>query len=684
MRAREQRQPDGVGILLHDRLGHLLGRLVQPGVDDLEAGVAQRAGDHLGAPVVAVEAGLGDDDSVSATHEVAILGGCPRTPSRRRGTPTSRAATRSRGRATRRPQRKSVVTGRTRHYAFIEGRFDVLGGSMGAAHGEKVVRAYRRAIDERLPMVVLSASGGARMQEGMVSLIQMARTAAAARDHAASGRLVAWPSTAARPREECSRRTRRSSTSRRRGPARSSGSPGPASSSSPPARGCRRTRTPPSPPTAHGLVDALVAAGRGGRVDRRRAGPRRLDAPPAPRRRPRRARRGSTPRRSHGARCSGRVSRHRFTGRQWADRLCAAVGRAARHRPRRCHAALATLAGRRGRRDRGRPARAATAGTGPRATGSPGAPSPSPVGSDLPLLTFVDTPGADPGAASEADGIAREIAVTFAAMDALSTPSVSVCVGEGGSGGALALAYADRLLMLEHAVFSVIAPEGAAAILERDASKAPELAARLRLTSADLLDLGIVDERRAPKTPSRSAPRSSPPSTPPAPATAAAASTTPRPDGSGEAQHRACRDRHRRRARGRAPRRPGARAVELGRRQEPPRRPGIRRRQCRGLRPPGRRATGAAARARRLPTRHPREPPRRRRVARLRGQPAGQGPALPGAVAQGDARLSCAVHGVDLPARRLRAEAVLGDGEHRRPAHHRPAHRGDDHHDHDN
>src|SRR5204863_77969 len=67
------------------------------------------------------------------------------------------------------------------------------------------------------------------------------------------------------------------------------------------------------------------------------------------------------------------------------------------------------------------------------------------------------------------------------------------CVGEGGSGGALALAHADRLLIQEHAVFSVIAPEGAAAILERDAAKAPELASRLKLTSADLLQLGIVD-----------------------------------------------------------------------------------------------------------------------------------------------------------------------------------------------
>src|SRR5438270_12414492 len=85
------------------------------------------------------------------------------------------------------PAEESVVTGRTTHYAFVEGRFDVLGGSMGAAHGEKVVRAYRRAIEERLPMVLLPASGGARMQEGMVSLIQMARTATAATAHSAAG-----------------------------------------------------------------------------------------------------------------------------------------------------------------------------------------------------------------------------------------------------------------------------------------------------------------------------------------------------------------------------------------------------------------------------------------------------------------------------------------------------------------
>jgi acetyl-CoA carboxylase carboxyl transferase subunit beta len=111
----------------------------------------------------------------------------------------------------------------------------------------------------------------------------------------------------------------------------------------------------------------------------------------------------------------------------------------------------------------------------------------------LPLLTLVDTPGADAGTGSEAAGHAGEIARTFAALDALPTASVCVCVGEGGSGGALATAHADRLLVQRHAVFSVIAPEGAAAILHRDPSRAPELAGRLRLTAADLVELGVAD-----------------------------------------------------------------------------------------------------------------------------------------------------------------------------------------------
>jgi acetyl-CoA carboxylase carboxyl transferase subunit beta len=110
------------------------------------------------------------------------------------------------------------------------------------------------------------------------------------------------------------------------------------------------------------------------------------------------------------------------------------------------------------------------------------------------VVTLVDTPGADPSPAAEADGIGREIAATFRAFAACPSPIVSVCVGEGGSGGALALAFADRLLMSEHAVFSVIAPEGAAAILRRDPAAAPEVADLLKLTSGDMEQLGIVDE----------------------------------------------------------------------------------------------------------------------------------------------------------------------------------------------
>lgn len=111
----------------------------------------------------------------------------------------------------------------------------------------------------------------------------------------------------------------------------------------------------------------------------------------------------------------------------------------------------------------------------------------------LPVLTLVDTPGAEPGPEAEAGGIASEIAATLAALAPLPVPGVSVCVGDGGSGGALALAFTDRLLMLEHSVFSVISPEGAATILDRSERTAPQRAGQLKLTSGDLLSLGVID-----------------------------------------------------------------------------------------------------------------------------------------------------------------------------------------------
>ncbi|MFB9323862.1 carboxyl transferase domain-containing protein, partial [Cryptosporangium minutisporangium] len=112
----------------------------------------------------------------------------------------------------------------------------------------------------------------------------------------------------------------------------------------------------------------------------------------------------------------------------------------------------------------------------------------------LPVLTLVDTPGADPSPPSEAGGVAAEIARTLLAAAELRTASVGLVVGEGGSGGALALAHTDRLLVLRGAVFSVIGPEAGAAILYRDASRAPELAASFRLTAGELARAGLVDE----------------------------------------------------------------------------------------------------------------------------------------------------------------------------------------------
>ncbi len=111
-----------------------------------------------------------------------------------------------------------------------------------------------------------------------------------------------------------------------------------------------------------------------------------------------------------------------------------------------------------------------------------------------PILTFIDTPGAYPGIGAEERGQAEAIAQNLLVMSRLAVPIVSVVIGEGGSGGALALAVADRVLMLEHAVYSVISPEGCAAILWDDPAKAPDAAAALKLTAQDLLKLGIIDE----------------------------------------------------------------------------------------------------------------------------------------------------------------------------------------------
>ena len=110
-----------------------------------------------------------------------------------------------------------------------------------------------------------------------------------------------------------------------------------------------------------------------------------------------------------------------------------------------------------------------------------------------PVITLIDTPGAYPGLGAEERGQAEAIARNILEMCALRTPIIAVIIGEGGSGGALAVGVGDRVLMLENAVYSVISPEGCAAILWKDASQRERAAAALRLTAEDLLELGVVD-----------------------------------------------------------------------------------------------------------------------------------------------------------------------------------------------
>ena len=388
--------------------------------------------------------------------------------------------------ATLEPGEDAVRTGRTEHYAFVEGRFDVFGGSMGAAAGERVVRAYDRAVDARLPIVLSTRTGGARLQEGMVALVQLARTADAARRHrdagllslaihqhpSSGGVLVSYAGLADL------RVAHAGATIGFAGPRVAEamvGAPLPEGSHTAEAL------------HAAGLLDGVLEPGEEpawvavalGLADRP------LPTRPLPA--------WSDP---GGEGAWREVLRARGAGRPTG------IDRAARlvtswtelcGRDPVVRAGLATLAGR----------RVVVVATDRHA----GEGRPAPAGYrlarrafelaerlQLPVVTLVDTPGADPSTAAEVDGLIVELAACFGVMAGLTVATVCVCVGEGGSGGALALSYADRLLIQEHAVYSVIAPEGAAAILERDPTQAPRMADRLGLTSGTLLELGIVDE----------------------------------------------------------------------------------------------------------------------------------------------------------------------------------------------
>ncbi|MEU0938897.1 acetyl-CoA carboxylase, carboxyltransferase subunit beta [Embleya sp. NPDC005971] len=396
--------------------------------------------------------------------------------------------------------------------------FRFLGGSLGCAVGALVTEAANESLRSRTPLLLVTASGGARMQEGVLSLMQMAKTAHALAELHEAGVLVV--SLITDPTYG--------------GVAASFATLADVILIEPGARlgfaGPRviehtiRERLPTGFQTAeflleHGMVDAitprpalratirhLLAAGDAREVRPEEAPGEPTTQPPAPGP----AANAST---ANGAADQGdpweavRLARHpaRPTALDYAGRILddfhelhgdrigadcpAVIGGIGRlddlpvmligH-----HKGGDNLAERQHRKfGMATPAGFRKAARLMRLAAKLG----------LPVITLVDTPGANPGPDAERDGQAVAIAENLRLMSRLPTPIVTVITGEGGSGGALALAVADRVMIGEHGVYSVISPEGCAAILWKDAAAAPAAAAALRMRPRELLRLGVVD-----------------------------------------------------------------------------------------------------------------------------------------------------------------------------------------------
>ena len=385
------------------------------------------------------------------------------------------------------------LTGRRVMVVVFDFRF--LGGSMGSVVGEKVARAFETARKERVPAIVVCSSGGARIQEGMVALFQMAKTAMFAAELREQGVplivVLSDPTMG--------------------GVLASFASLGDVIVAEPHARvsfvGPRvheKAIGDSAPPgTAefallHGNIDAIVE-----RQDLRRVLGHLTGMLRTPELRP--ARRGRPPEpvihvgEERAVWETVELARRadRPSGRALLESVFDEVvelhGDRVGEDDDSIAAAVARLAGRvvvvvaQDRRSR----------TGGRthASGYRKAQRAFTLAErfKVPLITLVDTPGAATDAEAEASGITAAVAESLARLSRLRTQVVNVVVGEGGSGGALALSTGDRLLMLENAIFSVIGPEAASSILYRDADHAHEMAAMLKLTAVDLLRLRIVD-----------------------------------------------------------------------------------------------------------------------------------------------------------------------------------------------
>ena len=384
--------------------------------------------------------------------------------------------------------------------------FAFLGGTMGTVVGEKVTLALEFAAERRLPCIAVCSSGGARMQEGMLSLVQMAKTAAAAmRLHRARVPLITVltdPTTG--------------------GVYASFANQGDVILAEPGAligfagpRVIEQTtgeRAPEGTHRAeflleHGLLDAIVPrvrlwgalatllgfTARRYHVARRSSSRQAESAPPPVLESP-----GAAWDAVQLARHPERPTAIDYIGRIFpafvelhGDRLYGddpAIVVGLGELGERAVVVIAQERGRGVERERRRGGR------------------PYPEGYrkahrmlrlaarwNLPVLTFIDTPGAYPGFEAEARGLALALSECLGYMSVVPVPTIATVIGEGGSGGALALAVADRILMQEHAIYSVIAPEGAAAIIYRDAGRAADLASALKLTARDCMQLGVVD-----------------------------------------------------------------------------------------------------------------------------------------------------------------------------------------------
>lgn len=400
-------------------------------------------------------------------------------------------------------EREAVVCG----LASVGGRpvvaaifeFGFLGGSMGEGAGDRIEAAMRAAADLRHPFLSVSATGGARMQEGMAALAQMPRTVAASRMLAERGipriGVLAHPTTGGVYASFASLSDFVVAEA-----GATIGFAGPRV-----AEALAGERLPKGSHTAEaalraGLVDDVLAP------DELRGWLARLLSILAPSNAAVSGREvpalepGEEPGPTAGAREEPNaweryaLTRHpdRPSPRRYVEAICSEAmelrgDRAGRDDPAvfTCVARIDDLPAVVAALDRASPS-AAGYRKARRAIELAGR-------LRLPLVTFVDTPGADPSFASEYSGLAGEIARTFEAILTVDTPVISLITGEGGSGGALALACGDLIAVMENAVFAVIAPEGAAEILHRDPARAPEVAEVLRPTARDLLRLGLAD-----------------------------------------------------------------------------------------------------------------------------------------------------------------------------------------------